>query len=212
MSYNYKTITNTPSDRQRILHPYCFWNDAFSSDELETICKISSTNLEDGMVATPEGAKVVGADNTEMRRSKISFNLVNNENSWVFERLNGVIEHVNNSWFNFDINGYDQYQYTEYDSEYAGHYQWHIDTHLGTPPDDGETEMRKLSLTLLLNEPEKDFTGGDLQLGHEHNPYTISAKKGTVIIFPSFQLHRVTAVTSGVRKSLVAWIVGPKFK
>jgi PKHD-type hydroxylase len=37
-------------------------------------------------------------------------------------------------------------------------------------------------------------------------------KKGTVIAFPSFIPHRVTELTSGVRKSLVGWIEGPKFR
>lgn len=36
--------------------------------------------------------------------------------------------------------------------------------------------------------------------------------KGTVIIFPSYILHRVTPVTKGVRKSLAVWISGPRFK
>ena len=37
-------------------------------------------------------------------------------------------------------------------------------------------------------------------------------KKGTLLIFPSYLRHRVLPVTSGVRRSLVAWFWGPKWK
>jgi len=36
--------------------------------------------------------------------------------------------------------------------------------------------------------------------------------KGSVIIFPSYLLHRVTPVTSGLRKSLVLWAGGSSLK
>jgi PKHD-type hydroxylase len=35
---------------------------------------------------------------------------------------------------------------------------------------------------------------------------------GNVIVFPSFLLHGVEPVTSGKRRSLVAWMVGPWFR
>jgi PKHD-type hydroxylase len=37
-------------------------------------------------------------------------------------------------------------------------------------------------------------------------------ERGTVIAFPSYVLHRVTPITSGVRKALVVWAMGPKFR
>lgn len=215
MSYNYKTISNTPEERQRVLHSYCFWNDAFTSEELDKICNISSFDLTEASISQPkEGNNTVmsSSTNNEIRRSKVSFHHVNQNNQWIFEKLNKVIETCNHQWFNFDLNGYDQYQYTEYNSDYQGHYDWHIDTHLGPQPENSNTEMRKLSITLLLNDPEKDFSGGELQLGHEKNIHSVNAQKGTIILFPSFQLHRVAQVTSGIRKSLVVWVLGPKFR
>jgi hypothetical protein len=35
--------------------------------------------------------------------------------------------------------------------------------------------------------------------------------KGACICFPSYTYHRVTPVTSGIRKSLVVWFRGPKW-
>ena len=40
----------------------------------------------------------------------------------------------------------------------------------------------------------------------------VSQVRGTAVIFPSFLVHRVAPVISGVRKSLVSWISGPPFK
>ena len=41
---------------------------------------------------------------------------------------------------------------------------------------------------------------------------TAPSKKGAAIIFPSFYLHRVTPVTSGIRKSFVLWVGGEPYR
>ena len=75
-------------------------------------------------------------------------------------------------------------------------------------------ETRKLSVTFLLNEPGVDFEGGEFEInsGEEKNAESIKMKKGDIIVFPSFMLHRVKPVTKGVRKSIVIWVMGPKFR
>ena len=87
----------------------------------------------------------------------------------------------------------------------GGHYDWHMDT----GPD--QFSRRKISITVQLSDPS-EYEGGDLQLkinsGHQNTPKGF----GTVVIFPSYLLHRVTPVTGGLRKSLVLWITGPAFK
>lgn len=216
MSYNYKNISNNPQERQRIIYPYCYWENSFTNDELDKICEIlSSSELTDACVAANNlELEIINPIPTldEVRKSKVSFHTLKDENKWIFDRLNSVIELVNNRWFNFDINGYDQLQYTEYHSSNLGCYGWHTDLFYGPPPTDSYSETRKLSLTLLLNEPGIDFEGGELQFGHEKNSESVNAKKGTIIIFPSFELHQVSPVTKGVRKSLVVWVLGPKWK
>jgi len=37
-------------------------------------------------------------------------------------------------------------------------------------------------------------------------------KKGSIIVFPSFNWHQVTPVTRGVRYSLVTWHLGQPWK
>jgi len=222
MSHNYKTITNNPEERQRVLYPYCYWENAFSIEEIDSICNLMSLYpLNDAQISSLSDEKLKNdpidlspqptLDNN-IRRSKVSFHTPNDQTQWIFDRLNKVVEQVNNRWYNFDINGYDQFQYTEYHSSNNGCYGWHSDLFLGPLPENSYTETRKLSLSLILNDPEIDFEGGELQFGHELNHEAAKVKKGTIVLFPSFGLHRVSPVTRGVRKSLVAWILGPKWK
>jgi hypothetical protein len=219
MSYNYKSIQNNTQERQQVIHSYCFWENAFTEDEINLICGLMErSELETAQVLSedPEDESQEGdvkpVVDTDTRRSKVAFHRLNESNKWIFDRLNYVIEMVNNKWYNFDLNGYDQFQYTEYNGSNNEGYNWHVDMFWGPLPKDSYTETRKLSLTLLLNTPNIDFKGGELQFGRETKFETANVKKGTIILFPSFELHRVAPVTSGIRKSIVVWVLGPKWK
>lgn len=219
MSYNYKSISNNTKERQQIIYSYCFWENAFTDDEIDKICNLMSKSTLDVAYVTDrelnnhlEESKVKPVEDNTIRRSKVSFHKPDQSTQWIFDRLNYVVEMVNNKWYNFDLNGYDQFQYTEYDGKNNEGYSWHTDMFWGELPKDSYTETRKLSLTLLLNTPEVDFKGGELQFGRESKFESAEIKKGTIIVFPSFELHRVAPVTHGLRKSIVAWVLGPKWK
>jgi PKHD-type hydroxylase len=127
-----------------------------------------------------------------------------------------VIQQLNEQFYGFDLYGYDTMQYTEYESVEGGKYDFHMDTIMGrNVPVDMQTQgIRKLSLTIALNEPGVDFEGGHFQInqGQEIDAENVELKKGRIIAFPSFMLHRVAPTTKGKRKSLVVWVLGPKFK
>jgi PKHD-type hydroxylase len=57
-----------------------------------------------------------------------------------------------------------------------------------------------------------DYDGGDLQFFSGPEITSVSKQRGTLVLFPTFMIHRVTPVNSGVRKSLVSWVSGPHFK
>jgi PKHD-type hydroxylase len=218
MSHSFKKISNDPTARIRTFHSWFFWNDVFTDEELEKICQLmTSVPLEPGLTTRNRINDVNEIneinDVNSYRTSHVNFHGIDDSNFWIFERINNIVEHVNNNFYNFDLNGYNCFQYGDYRAEEHGHYNWHLDSHIGQLPAN-QFEQRKLSLTLLLNVPEKDFSGGDFQFNfsEEKSAVTAGLKKGTIIIFPSFLIHRVTEVTSGVRKSLVAWIVGPNFR
>jgi PKHD-type hydroxylase len=130
----------------------------------------------------------------------------------LFLYLNSFAERANREQFGFDISyGCESFQYTEYRAEDQGHYSWHIDCHLDdrTPVKD-----RKLSMVVQLSPPE-EYEGGIFCIDNFAQPkFDIArwAPQGSVIVFPSYIKHCVTPVTTGVRKSLVTWYMGPPFR
>ena len=72
--------------------------------------------------------------------------------------------------------------------------------------------VRKLSFSLQLSDPE-DYTGGEVQfIDNSRKSFFAPKQKGTIILFDSRTPHRVRKIKSGLRKSLVGWVVGPRWK
>ena len=72
--------------------------------------------------------------------------------------------------------------------------------------------VRKLSFAIQLSDPD-DYEGGNVQLLDEAgNQYVVPRQRGTIVLFDSRTQHRVCKVTKGIRKSLVGWTVGPRWK
>ena len=59
---------------------------------------------------------------------------------------------------------------------------------------------------------EHIMTEGVLGVMYSKQPEEVKQRKNRLIAFPSYMLHRVKPVVKGTRKSLVFWIIGPKFK
>jgi PKHD-type hydroxylase len=92
--------------------------------------------------------------------------------------------------------------YVEYHGGF-GHFHWHNDySH------ESLESPRKLTVIIQLSE-SSDYEGGNLEV-FGASVSVLPRERGTVVCLPSFVPHRVTAVTSGVRKVLVAWIAGPR--
>jgi PKHD-type hydroxylase len=194
-------ITNNTYEKSSILHSYVYWENFFTNDELNLIVEYcENKKLEDG--------KVEKEINKNIRKSKINFTQPDEENRWIFNKLNNFVEMINNKFYGFNLTGYNAFQFSTYNAKENGHYNWHVDNFFGTQNSDGTGLHRKLSMTLLLND---DFEGGDFEINLSQ-PEKIDIKKGMAIFFPSFVLHRVTPVTKGTRKSLVIWVEGPRWK
>lgn len=211
----YKNLTNNTYERAIKTYEYVWWNDAFTDDELKKIeLTCGQEELKD---STTIGS--INKDQVErIRKSKVKFFTRTCDTGWIFNKFNSVIKDLNETYYNFDLNGYGSFQYTLYDSSVKGKYDWHMDTTLGNSIDymePNDRETRKLSMVMLLSEPNVDFCGGEFQLytgGDFDKPMTPDMKKGTIICFPSFLIHRVKPVILGVRKSIVIWVTGPKFR
>lgn len=208
----YKGISNATQFRARQFEPYALAHNVFTNQELDAIIEYTSKlEVRKGLVATGDTAE--NEKLNDYRKSNIAFFTPSKENEWIFKKLNITIEDLNAQHYNFILNGYDALQYTEYNASYDGKYDWHMDCMLGGTLPDKMYEMRKLSFSVILNEPNVDFEGGNFELMiNSTTPTTIVAPKGTVIFFPSFMIHRVSQLTKGKRKSLVGWVTGPKFR
>jgi PKHD-type hydroxylase len=155
--------------------------------------------------------------NEKVRKSKVAFEYVNNENFWLFEKLKYVAETINNDFYRFNLTGFDHFQYTEYQSNNS-HYDFHSDIFYDSASEnanlDDYYQNRKLSISIILNNVT-EFEGGEFQFSDNSDLNNIEVAEqqfGRVIAFPSFVPHRVTPVVKGTRKSLVYWVTGPKFQ
>lgn len=114
--------------------------------------------------------------------------------------LNQIFSSCNQDYFQFKLSIITEPLLLEYGPD--GFYDWHLD--LGP----GLHSTRKLSCVILLSDP-KDYEGGRLQLIKAENE--LPNEQGTVIVFPSFLLHRVAPVLSGTRWTIAVWAIGEPF-
>lgn len=80
------------------------------------------------------------------------------------------------------------------------HYTWHSDSALMAK----NNLIRKLTAICMLSDLS-EYEGGKLEF---EDTGEIELKKGDIIVFPSFSKHRVTPVTSGLRKTATMWVSG----
>ena len=190
---------------------WAYAHDIFTREECLKIIEIGTT----GVTASPLAYGVVGDLNNaerdiekiaEVRRSPISWLRSDIEtNHWIYQRMTNAIKGINDQFFNYDLTEIQSLQFTSYDAEEEGFYGKHIDmmyTGTGT---------RKLSVTVQLSDGA-DYEGGDLLLHTREDPERPHRQQGTGIFFPGWTLHEVTPVTRGKRYSLVAWVLGPRFR
>tara|TARA_R110000787_G_scaffold284741_1_gene398860 strand:+ start:1629 stop:2240 length:612 start_codon:yes stop_codon:yes gene_type:complete len=126
---------------------------------------------------------------------------------WLYEIVWNYLHSANlNSNWNFQIDSCEPMQITRYKKN--GHYDFHNDgngfTRFEVPENkfiNGKT--RKLSMTIVLND---DYEGGEFEFFDDKK--LIKEKTGTIIVFPSYQVHKVRPVTKGTRYSLVVWFCG----
>jgi len=154
---------------------------------------------------------------------------------WVAGFLWHYVQKANRANFLYDLSHIDgeSLQYTRY--EVGDYYNWHIDSGLNVqhrPTNihlsaesciDNENFLndklkisseivRKLSFSLQLSHPD-DYEGGNIQLMDENNnSYIAPRQRGSIILFDSRTPHRVHKVRKGERRSIVGWVVGPRWK
>ena len=167
--------------------------------------------------------------------NEIDHHIRNSKNTWIETSywIGGwlwyYVSKMNRENFLYDIVDIDSgsLQYAHYGE--GQYYNWHQDSDLDThhkpeinfsSGDNRAQEeiiqageyIRKLSFTLQLSDPT-DYSGGEVEfLDNSNKRFLAPKQKGTMIVFDSRTRHRVRKVKSGLRKSIVGWVVGPRWK
>jgi PKHD-type hydroxylase len=116
---------------------------------------------------------------------------------WIGQKLIDIVSRYNEGMrFDIDIN-LKMAQLTAYHP--GQFYEWHTD--LGA----GAASLRKITVVVELLHSD-DLIGGGLEILNQN----VQLNPGDGVVFPSFALHRALRVTSGVRWSLVQWVLGPE--
>jgi len=146
-----------------------------------------------------------GLDSSVRNTNGILVDPKDSSTKWIFDRINDSIVYVNREYYGYDLISLQSLDYLEYNV--GQFYGKHIDVF----PSALCNQFRKLSLSIQLTDPI-NYEGGDLLL-YCDEPFSVADRdKGVGTFFPSYTLHEVTKVTSGIRHCLVGWITGPKLK
>ena len=174
-------------------------------------------------------------DDSKVMGNQLAPKIRNSKNAWIPTEhwIGGLIwyyiQKANRENFLYDLWDIDggSIQYTHY--EPGDYYTWHVDGDITSTfkpnikPGSGVNIsqdqvlqkgecVRKLSFSLQLSDP-KDYKGGEVEfINSAGERYFAPKQKGTLIVFDSRTKHRVRTVKSGLRKSLVGWVVGPRWK
>jgi len=173
------------------------WSAALTPEQVDNI-------IQAGEAQPPVGATVFGGSDVdrEVRSSTVRWL----HEQWVRDLLWEYVKQANINAFGVDVDNYAEMQFTEYHGTENGHYHWHHDINWNADVNSD----RKLSITVQLSDPD-DYEGGTFEFDECETPADAKAR-GTVLVFPSYLRHRVLPVTSGTRKSLVAWFHGPRWR
>ena len=153
------------------------------------------------------------------QNSKIKDNVRKSQHCWIPSThwIGGFLWHfikmANKDNFLYDISDIenDLIQYTQYNK--GDFYKWHTDMDI-CDINEPDQLVRKLSFTLQLTN-EDEYTGGNLEFADFDDSsyrFLVPKSRGTMIVFDSRTPHRVTPIESGIRKSLVGWVVGKRWR
>lgn len=130
---------------------------------------------------------------------------------WIYKRIESFVTRLNSHFWKYELGSsgtspscrlHESMQILKYESSESGFYDLHMDVGIH-----GYTQLRKLSVTVQLSQPEA-YEGGDLQLVVGKRELVMPRSVGSAVLFPSYILHTVKPVTRGTRYALVLWFTG----
>ena len=179
-------------------------NNSLTKEDIDKfINSLDGKVLEDGLVGNRSMEHSIKQN---IRMCKVYWVPKNSEYMWLYKKIIDKAIDINRKFWDFDLVGADiPIQYVEYDYNYKGHYDWHLD--IGNT----NNSKRKLSISIQLSS-ELDYEGGNLLFFNNNRQSRACRKMGSMILFPSYILHKVEPVTKGKRRALILWLTGPPFR
>lgn len=181
-------------------NPVTVLDDAFSPEELAAI-----EDYGDRLLLHKATLQNPAQNDDSIRITRVARIAPDPQSKPLFDRIAQVVHRLNQENYQFDVRGLENLQYSVYHGSEGGHYTWHVDYGPDNPT------PRKISLSIQLTDPAA-YEGCDLQFQMSGQISVAPRRRGAVIAFPSFLLHRVTPILTGTRKALVVWATGPDFR
>lgn len=173
------------------------WEGVLSKEWCEDVVeKCKKFPLTDGTVFSSTDYK----PDLSVRSTKLAF--VNDPD--IIKTINYYGYSANRAVYNFNVDYTPPVQFGEYSS--GSFYSWHHDINWQSD----SMYDRKLSIVIQLSNP-KDYEGGAFEFKNIETPQAFKTQ-GSVLVFPSYNEHRVTEITKGTRHSLVCWLEGPRWR
>ena len=192
------------------VHTYKLFKSVIPPHVCEEIIKFGlSSKVQVGVTANQDADNLSSEELVNLQKIRDS-NISWLAGEWIYKWIRPFVDEVNKEW-KYDINFVDKFQFTIYKPNQF--YGWHPDYF-----PQKKSRDRKISLSVSLSDP-KDYEGGDLEFIVEDVPerrHSIICKelreRGSIVLFPSFIIHKINPITSGTRYSLVVWHEGSKWK
>lgn len=179
------------------------WDGLFGAAELDRLERHC-----DGLAL--EQARVTGDGYGSIRSTKVAWVHRDREiTENLYRKMEQIVLRLNTEHFRSDLSGLTTLQHAVYRQSEAGYFDWHID--YGRDNSDPGQEPRKITLSLQLSD-EASYDGCDLEVRAAHLIDVAPRQRGALVAFRANALHRVTPITRGIRKSLVAWAAGPEYR
>ena len=118
-------------------------------------------------------------------------------------KLEDFTNYINNRNYGFNLYSTSTDDYLGYNVYKQGsEYSWHYDS-------ENSDKAYEIKMTTLVNISQEDYLGGDFYLfRNKEREISELSVPGSVVVFPSMYLHRVTPILNGVRTTLSFWRIG----
>ena len=171
----------------------------FTPEECDKVIALASNDYSHKASVGTDGEGSVALNVRNVNKYSIHYT---EENAWIFDKIARAVATANAEYYKYEIMGITHaIELLHYEGSEQGHYDWHADV------GPGGSSTRKISVSVQLTDSDK-YEGGNLEVNCNGQVLQAVKEKGSISLFPSYALHRVSPVTSGERWVLVIWIHG----